>query len=253
MRFTKMVAGVGSVCVATAMVITPVSAAETRDSNDVKAIGSCSDSSRFEAELSFKGNSLEAEFEIDATFANESWTLTMKRNGSEVYSQSRTTYKDSDDVYAEVDWKTLLPKGSWATDEFTFNAVNTVSGETCDATLQGSSLLSNGNADNGDNAGGASSGNSSETSQKRNQKRYTKQQAKRVVKQHATSADCWSIIDKGVYDLTDYVKDHPGGQGLITAICGRNGTKMFKSEHDGDSDVSSILDQFKVGSIKRKR
>lgn len=258
-----MVAGVGSVCVATAMVIAPASAAETRDSNETKAFGACSQDARWEAEMEVKANSLKTEFEVKSSVSNESWSLTINRNNVEVYSQTRSAYRDSDDSYAEVSWKAYLNKDGWAGDNFDFIAANVVSGETCTATISGQSLQLDGrpnhDSDSDDDSDwnsstGGAAGNASATgAQNRQQERFSKRQAIRVVRQHDTSSDCWSIVGKGVYDLTDYVKKHPGGQSLITAICGRNGTKAFKSQHSGDSSVSSILSSYKVGTIRRSR
>ncbi|MCK9344898.1 MAG: cytochrome b5 domain-containing protein [Candidatus Pacebacteria bacterium] len=50
---------------------------------------------------------------------------------------------------------------------------------------------------------------------------------KAEVAKHATKSNCWVIIDGNVYDLTPYIVQHPGGQGVIIQECGRDGTTAF--------------------------
>lgn len=43
---------------------------------------------------------------------------------------------------------------------------------------------------------------------------------------HASSDDCWTVIDQKVYNITEYINRHPGGK-QITATCGIDSTAMF--------------------------
>lgn len=38
---------------------------------------------------------------------------------------------------------------------------------------------------------------------------------KEEVSKHSTDTDCWLIIDGKVYDVTDYILDHPGGDSIL--------------------------------------
>jgi cytochrome b involved in lipid metabolism len=69
------------------------------------------------------------------------------------------------------------------------------------------------------------------------------------VSKHDSSNDCWSIVRGKVYDLTSFVSRHPGGQGEIKAICGRDGSSSFLSEHSGDSQANSQLSSFVLGEL----
>lgn len=60
-------------------------------------------------------------------------------------------------------------------------------------------------------------------------KKYTTAQ----VAQHRTASDCWTIVGSGVYNLTSFVRKHPGGASRIIMICGKNGTSAFNSQHGG--------------------
>jgi cytochrome b involved in lipid metabolism len=48
---------------------------------------------------------------------------------------------------------------------------------------------------------------------------------------HATTDDCWASIHGNVYDLTDWVNDHPGGSIYIQSICGKDGTDLYSAQH----------------------
>lgn len=62
-----------------------------------------------------------------------------------------------------------------------------------------------------------------------------------------TSTKCWSIINDNVYDLTKWIKSHPGGQSAITFLCGIDGTNAFLAQHRGQSSPYSRLAQFYIG------
>lgn len=64
------------------------------------------------------------------------------------------------------------------------------------------------------------------------------------------SADsCWAVIDQNVYDLTDWVDDHPGGGDRIENICGTDATGDFTQQHGGESGPEGQLDQFEIGVL----
>ncbi len=69
------------------------------------------------------------------------------------------------------------------------------------------------------------------------------------VQKHNTGSDCWSVIKGEVYDLTSYVKDHPGGASLIKAICGKDGSAAFGGQHAGASKPKNILAAFALGPL----
>lgn len=62
-----------------------------------------------------------------------------------------------------------------------------------------------------------------------------------------STTKCWSIINDNVYDLTKWIKSHPGGQSAITFICGRDGTDAFLAQHRGQSSPFSRLASFYIG------
>ena len=69
------------------------------------------------------------------------------------------------------------------------------------------------------------------------------------VLKHSTAADCWSVVNGNVYDLTSYVSTHPGGEAVIKAICGKDGTKAFSGQHAGASKPNADLSTLLVGPL----
>ena len=69
------------------------------------------------------------------------------------------------------------------------------------------------------------------------------------VKKHNSAIDCWSIIDGNVYDLTNWVESHPGGNERITAICGKDGTSSFLGKHSNSNTAKSQLNRFDLGKL----
>jgi cytochrome b involved in lipid metabolism len=66
---------------------------------------------------------------------------------------------------------------------------------------------------------------------------------------HATATDCWSIVSGGVYNLTTWIGQHPGGPGVIKAMCGTDGSASFNSMHSSSATAKAALDKLKVGIV----
>lgn len=78
------------------------------------------------------------------------------------------------------------------------------------------------------------------------------------VANHNQKSDCWTIIDNSVYDITSYVKSHPGGDNILSA-CGVDATDYFNGEkpgqnggvndHSNASQATSQLSRLKIGIL----
>ncbi|KAJ9191262.1 hypothetical protein DTO021D3_5503 [Paecilomyces variotii] len=51
------------------------------------------------------------------------------------------------------------------------------------------------------------------------------------VSQHASPADCWIVVDGQVWDVTDFLEEHPGGSAIILKYAGRDATKAYSEIH----------------------
>lgn len=60
---------------------------------------------------------------------------------------------------------------------------------------------------------------------------------------------CWTVIDNNVYDLTDWVQEHPGGPARILSICGTDATETFAGMHGENENAKAALDMFLIGTL----
>lgn len=51
------------------------------------------------------------------------------------------------------------------------------------------------------------------------------------VAQHATEDDAWTVLRGRVYNMTPYLRFHPGGVPLLLKVAGRDGTALFNKYH----------------------
>ena len=67
------------------------------------------------------------------------------------------------------------------------------------------------------------------------------------VAKHSSASSCWTIVGKNVYDVTKYVAKHPGGASVIKAMCGKDGSAMFRGQHAGEQ---LRVGQLRVGQLR---
>lgn len=79
------------------------------------------------------------------------------------------------------------------------------------------------------------------------------------VAKHSSASDCWTIVEGKVYNITSYVRSHPGGNEILRA-CGTDATTLFttRTTTDGEevgsgtphsSTAERTLSQFLVGDL----
>lgn len=70
------------------------------------------------------------------------------------------------------------------------------------------------------------------------------------IAKHKDQSSCWTAINGGVYDLTDWISKHPGGERGILSICGIDGSSAFNNQHGGQGRPEQILASYKIGALK---
>ncbi|GIK00085.1 hypothetical protein Aspvir_004100 [Aspergillus viridinutans] len=66
---------------------------------------------------------------------------------------------------------------------------------------------------------------------------------------HKTRDDLWVIIHGKVYDLTKYIRDHPGGADVLLDVAGTDATSAYEDVgHSEDAD--EIMQTYLVGTLK---
>lgn len=79
----------------------------------------------------------------------------------------------------------------------------------------------------------------------------TKSYSKSTVAKHRTAADCWTIVDGNVYNLTKFVAKHPGGRKRIIRMCGRDASAAFHGQHSSGSRAGSVvLTRYRIGTLR---
>lgn len=68
------------------------------------------------------------------------------------------------------------------------------------------------------------------------------------VQQHSSLDDCWMVIFDKVYDITDFVDAHPGGDFILLEYAGRDATQPFLSSRHGSS-AYKMLDKYWIGIL----
>ncbi|KAI5293074.1 hypothetical protein KEM52_005846 [Ascosphaera acerosa] len=56
------------------------------------------------------------------------------------------------------------------------------------------------------------------------------------------------IVDSGVYDVTAFVDEHPGGAKILKRMAGKDATKQFWKYH-GESVLKKYGERLKVGEL----
>jgi len=64
---------------------------------------------------------------------------------------------------------------------------------------------------------------------------------KEEVAKHNSKASCWVILHDNVLDVTDFLKDHPGGELAILTFAGKDATEEFDMIHPPDV-ITKYLD-----------
>jgi len=66
------------------------------------------------------------------------------------------------------------------------------------------------------------------------------------VSDHDCSNDCWITIYDRVYDVTEFLNHHPGGDSVLLEYAGRDCTEAFRG-HSNDAVLS--LKQYEIGVL----
>lgn len=69
------------------------------------------------------------------------------------------------------------------------------------------------------------------------------------VRRHGETSSCWAVVDSSVYDLTDWISQHPGGEGNISRLCGTDATEGFARQHGNNDQAKESLAEYKIGTL----
>ncbi|ELU12236.1 hypothetical protein CAPTEDRAFT_190853 [Capitella teleta] len=65
---------------------------------------------------------------------------------------------------------------------------------------------------------------------------------------HSEADSCWMVVNDNVYDITQFLREHPGGEDVLLEHGGRDATEPFK-EVAHSEDASTTLQRFFIGIL----
>ncbi|KAF3491911.1 cytochrome b2 [Arthroderma uncinatum] len=81
-----------------------------------------------------------------------------------------------------------------------------------------------------------------------------------AIAKHNTASDCWIVVDNQVWDITDFIHEHPGGPSIILKYAGRDATEAYSVVHSPNvireglsrDKLKGTLDQSTIDAEWRK-
>ncbi|CAZ81920.1 unnamed protein product [Tuber melanosporum] len=59
------------------------------------------------------------------------------------------------------------------------------------------------------------------------------------------------VIDEGVYDVTNFVDEHPGGAKILKRVAGKDASKQFWKYHN-EGVLKKYSEKLRIGSVEEK-
>jgi cytochrome b involved in lipid metabolism len=67
---------------------------------------------------------------------------------------------------------------------------------------------------------------------------------------HKSEESCWIVLSSKVYDVTDYLEQHPGGVRKIMEWAGKDATKAFR-EVNHSIDAINTSEKYYIGNVEK--
>lgn len=79
-------------------------------------------------------------------------------------------------------------------------------------------------------------------------RKMTKKYTYAEVKSHNDSKSSWLVIHNNVYDVTEFLNEHPGGEEVLLEQAGKDGSEPFE-DVGHSSDARELMEKYKIGEI----
>eukprot|EP00483_Globobulimina_turgida_P000169 UN00169 len=71
------------------------------------------------------------------------------------------------------------------------------------------------------------------------------------VSKHNKPDDAWIVIHGKVYNITEFIEEHPGGEGVLIAYAGTDVTEQFQSVIHSQA-AAEIQEELYIGDLELK-
>ncbi|KAI9246512.1 cytochrome b5-like heme/steroid binding domain-containing protein [Phascolomyces articulosus] len=69
------------------------------------------------------------------------------------------------------------------------------------------------------------------------------------VAKHNSKSDLWLVIHNKVYDITQFVQEHPGGEEVLLDEAGKDATEAFEDIGHSDEAREFYLTKYLIGEL----
>jgi len=73
--------------------------------------------------------------------------------------------------------------------------------------------------------------------------------AAQVAEHKTPEKGLWIIVDSGVYDVTNFLDEHPGGPKILKRVAGKDASKQFWKYHN-EGVLKKYTEKLKIGEVK---
>ncbi|KAH9977740.1 cytochrome b5 [Lactifluus volemus] len=70
------------------------------------------------------------------------------------------------------------------------------------------------------------------------------------LRKHTTKGNIWVLLNGSVYDVTNFLDEHPGGDEVILSEAGKDATEAFEDVGHSD-EARALLPAMKVGEFEK--
>ncbi|KAJ7594884.1 FMN-dependent dehydrogenase-domain-containing protein [Mycena floridula] len=74
----------------------------------------------------------------------------------------------------------------------------------------------------------------------------------KTVAEHNSRESCWIIVHGKVYDVTEFLDDHPGGSKIILKYAGKDATQEYEPIHPPDAITTNLPPEKHLGAVDMK-
>ncbi|KAL1976468.1 hypothetical protein VTN31DRAFT_2750 [Thermomyces dupontii] len=74
---------------------------------------------------------------------------------------------------------------------------------------------------------------------------------KEVAEHKSADKGLYIIVDGGVYDVTNFINEHPGGSKILQRVAGKDASKQFWKYHNQDV-LKKYAPKLKIGVLKEE-